>query len=58
MQALACKNTPKDTDSEEQILPGGAGILHTTKIEVFSNPRDSGEFGREHSTVAQRETAL
>ncbi|KAK0513979.1 hypothetical protein JMJ35_003701 [Cladonia borealis] len=47
MQVLASNRAPKDTDSEEKILPGGAGILHTTKIEVLSKPRYFGEHNNE-----------
>ena len=58
MQVLAGKQTPEDTNSEENILPGGTGILHTTKLEVLSNLGYSGEYSNEHSTTAQIETTL
>ena len=51
----ASRQTPKDTDSESNILPGEAGIIHTTEIEIFSNPRCSGDISNEHLNVGQRE---
>ena len=47
MHPRGSKRFPKDTDSEREILPGGAAILRTTHVQVISNSKSSGDDSKE-----------
>ena len=54
MHLLASKRTPKDTDSEEKILPEGAAILRTTHVQVISSSKDRRDDSKESVNVVER----
>ncbi len=58
MHPLASKRTPKDTDSEEKILPVGAAILRTTDVQVISNSKDYRDDSKESLNVVERNGVL
>ena len=54
MHPISSKRIPQDTDSEREILPGGAAILRTTHVQVISNYKNSREDSKESFTMRER----
>ena len=58
MHPLTSKRIPKDTGSEEKILPVGAAILRTTQVQVISNSKDCRDDSKESLNLVERGTVI